>query len=121
MMKQEVIVISVSKYQITDEKGSVTAEGTTARFLMGSDLNHVENANGTVKGLAPAKCNLPYSAYNTFATVPGLYSAELNYAVDSKGVAKITPTNFTLISPLNLANGKAPARAASTGFGTVKQ
>jgi len=120
MLKQEVIVISASRYQITDEKGSVSAEGTTVRFLMSSDLSHVENATGTVKGYAPAKCNMSYAEYSNFATVPGLYMCDISYGVDSKGVAKITPTGFSLISPLNLASSKAQARTASTGFG-VKQ
>ena len=121
MLKQDVIVISASRYKITDDKGSISAEGTTVRFLMGQNLDHTENEGRTVKGLVPAKCNLSYMDYDKLTTVPGLYSAELSYSVDSKGVAKITPSNFTLISPLNLANGNAPARAASTGFGTVKQ
>jgi len=118
-MTQNVIVLSVSRYQIADDSGKTTAEGTSVRYLMADELTHKENEQRTAKGFAPAKCNLPYGAYEKFSTVPGLYSTELSYSVDSKGVAKITPSEFTLISPLNLAGSKGLGKSTG-GFPATK-
>ena len=111
VVKQNLIVLAVSRYQIPDAQGKITAEGTGVRYIMANDLAHTENEQRTSKGYQTAKCNLPYSEYDKFPTVPGLYTAELAYSVDSKGVAKITPNNFMLVNPLNLA-----ATGKTTGF-----
>jgi len=102
---------------MTDEKTGKLIEGTSVRYLMAENLTHKEDTQRSVKGYVPAKCTVPYAEYENFKVVPGLYSAEMTYSVDSKGKAAITPIKFTFLNPLNLANGlgfgaaKAPAAA----------
>ena len=98
-MKQNVIVLSVTRYQITDDDTKkVTNEGCTVRYLLAETLAPYEDTFYSVKGIVPAKGTMPYSYYETFQTVPGLYEATFDNKVDSQGRAALKPTAFTLIS-----------------------
>jgi hypothetical protein len=115
-MTQTVILLSVSKYQIPDDKGNIENDGTTVRYLLCDDLTPCETQSA--KGRVPAKAILPYADYEKFKTVPGFYEATLDYKVDSKGKAALTVTEFEFISPIALNKGFGGGKAA--GFGSTK-
>jgi hypothetical protein len=102
-MTENVIVLSVSQYKIVnDTTGELENEGCTVRYLLGDDLSPYTDKVRPVKGLVPAKATMPFDAFDKFEIVPALYEAELDFAVDSKGAAKITATGFKFISALGV-------------------
>jgi len=99
---QNVIVLSVSQYCITNEAtNQVEVEGTTVRYLLTDDISPFEDKVKSSKGYAPAKVTLSYDNFHKFQA-PALYEAVISFSVDSKGSAKITPTEFNFISNISI-------------------
>ena len=101
-MNQNVIILSVTPYEIPNEKGGIENSGCTVRYIMSEDLNPVEDKINPSKGHKPAKANIPYSDYDKFTVVPGLYEATLSAKIASDGKVSLTATEFKFLSGLTV-------------------
>ena len=99
-MTQNVLVLSVAQYRVTDEKTKDVNEGCTVRYLMTENMEQREDTAKAIKGHRPAKATVPFSDYHKFQAVPALYEASISYSVDSKGNAMVAPTEFRFLSPI---------------------
>ena len=107
-MTQTVILLSASQFRITNDKtGEVENEGTTVRYVISDNLSpHADNTRPAI-GRSPAKATMPYDYFDTLQIAPAFYNAELEFAVDSKGNAKITATDFKFVSGINVSKEDA--------------
>lgn len=101
--REEIILLSVSKYGMVDEKSGEWKEGTTFRYVLSNSLlpvNDPEEEN--LKGVMVAKTS--YTSMKVFdefnLPVPGVYEADLKFTVSSKGVAKVEAKNFEYKRPV---------------------
>ncbi|MCL2247991.1 MAG: hypothetical protein FWC13_01830 [Oscillospiraceae bacterium] len=102
-MKQTVLVLSASQYQITDEKtGEITTDGCIVRYCLSEDLAPTEDQVRPVKGHVPAKANIKYDDWDSFKVVPALYEVTLTSKIDSQGKVSLAPTSFTPISKISV-------------------
>jgi len=107
-MTHPAIVLSVSQCKIiNDTTGELETSGTTVRYLLANNLTHTEDATRPVKVLVPAKATLPFENFDQFATVPGLYDATLDFAVDSKGKAVLSAQAFDFVSAIGISKTSA--------------
>ena len=95
VIKQNVIVLSVNRYQMVDAGTGIVNEGTTTRFIFSDNLHPVQEADA--KGYRPGKASLPYEDFDKFPEVPGLYSCDLTIKVASDGKAQTIANNFELV------------------------
>jgi len=105
MLNQNVIVLSVSKYSITNDAGKVENEGCTVRYIMNDNLAPFEDEKLVTRGYKPAKATMPIEDYQRFSNVPGLYSLDMVCKVDSTGKATLAASKFSFVS--DITNGKA--------------
>lgn len=84
-VKQKILVLYSGSYAIPDEKTGVVNEGCSVSYYMLTDLQPVNNSDGT-RGMRPAKCSVD-SLWNStkFTRVPGIYEAEFGFKVGSNG------------------------------------
>ena len=94
-IKQNVIVLSVNRYQMVDQSTGDVNEGTTVRFLYSDNLNPVQEPD--VKGHRPGKASLPYNDFERFPEAPALYSCDLTIKVASDGKAQTVASNFEMV------------------------
>lgn len=97
-IKQTVIVLSVSRYQMTNETTGEINEGTTVRFIY-SDNMVPSTQDDNLKGYRPGKASLPYADYEKFPEAPALYNCDVTLKVGSDGAAKAHASNFEYIKP----------------------
>ena len=100
-IKQDVIVLSVNRYQMTNESTGEVNEGTTVRFIFSDSLNPFQEPDA--KGYRPGKASLPYADFDKFPEAPALYNCDLVIKVASDGKAQTLASNFEFIK------GFAPA------------
>lgn len=97
-IKQEVSVVSVSRYHMVDRTTGEINEGTTVRFIFSTDLK--PTAEGDLKGYKFGKTSLPYAEFEKFGPVPGIYAADLFMNIASDGTVKVRAENFEYKKPL---------------------
>ena len=111
MLKQQVLVLAAFPYRMTNEStGEVINEGTTVRSVYSSDLAAFDDPRGNLKGYKPAKSSHDYSFFaEKFGNspVPGLYEATMNFSVDAKGKANLTPVDYTFVCPIAITKQNA--------------
>jgi hypothetical protein len=107
-ISQVVLVLSASQYKITDDKGNLSNEGLTVRYLATDTLEPCENAEKTQRGYKPAKANMLPSDYAKFSVVPALYQVDFGVNVDSQGKTSLKATDFRFVG--GVAIGKAGAK-----------
>ncbi len=92
-LKQEVVALSATQYDMVNEETGEIVKGTSVRYLLTNTMAPVEE-NG-LKGYKLVKTSLPYEAYKeVFKEVPGVYEATLNFNIDKDGAAKIKASDF---------------------------
>lgn len=102
-IKQNIILLSVSQYCITNEKtGEVENNGCTVRYILTEDMSNCEDKARSIKGYRPAKVTLPFENFDNFNVVPALYEVGLSYNVDSKGNATLAPTDFKFLNGISV-------------------
>lgn len=97
-IKQTVIVLSVSRYQILTESTGEVNEGTTVRFIY-SDNMGPSTQDDNLKGYRPGKASLAYADFEKFPEAPALYSCDVTLKVGSDGKATAQASNFEYIKP----------------------
>ena len=102
-MKQNVIILAASQYQITDDAGKIENSGTTLRYILTEDLSPIENKDRLVKGHIPAKTSVAYEDYHKLGEVPGLYELTMTTRIDSKGTVILVPIDYRFIGGINIA------------------
>ena len=110
-MNQNVTILSVTPYEITNDKGVIENSGCTVRYIMSEDLNNVEDKTTPSKGHKPAKATVPYNDYDKFTVVPGLYEATLSAKIASDGKVSLTATEFKFISGLTVTRSTSTVKA----------
>ena len=109
-MTQNVILLSVARFSITDEKtGMIENDGCTVRYILSENLFQCEDSKKSIKGFVPAKATIPFEDYSKLQTVPGLYEMTLDFNVNSKGEAKLKPTAFKFLSGITVSRTAAAA------------
>lgn len=98
MLKQEVIVMNVSRYDVKDRETGESNKGTTVRYALTTDLSPIETEN--VKGFKLAKASLGFNDYNLFPSVPGIYNCDINYNIAADGTVKLAAKNFEFVGLL---------------------
>ncbi len=97
-LKQEVAVMSVSRYRMVDRQTGEVSEGCGVRYMFGADLSPAAEENQ--KGYKFGKTSLPYADFDKFEAVPGVYEAELSMNIASDGTVKVRAENFIFKRPL---------------------
>lgn len=97
-IRQEVSVMSVSRYQMVDRATGEVAEGTTVRYIFSTDLQPVKEDN--LKGYKFGKTSLPYADFEKFGPVPGVYEVNLTMNIASDGTVKVRAEDFEFKKPL---------------------
>jgi hypothetical protein len=91
-IKQDVVVLSVSQYNVVDRDTGEANQGTTVRYALSDNLNPC--ADGNLKGYKLAKSSVGFDDFVKFGDVPGVYSADLLFNVSSDGTTRISASNF---------------------------
>ncbi len=106
VLKKDVCVMSVSRYQMVNRDTREVNEGTTVRYIFSTDLSPSDSED--LKGYKFGKSSLNYVDFEKFGQVPGVYSADLDMNVASDGTVKIKAKNFEFKKPLvvGIAAGK---------------
>jgi hypothetical protein len=104
--KQRCLVLSASTYQITDEKGEVTAEGMTIFYLPTDNLelqdDQVARGRGQMSlGLQPAKVTMPLEMQQKILQAPAMYELTLKM-VTRQMKAQIQPVDFEFVGNVEL-------------------
>lgn len=102
--KQEVMVMSASRYHMVDRTTGEINEGTTVRFMFTTTLEPV--VENDLKGYKFGKSSLPYEAFKEFKDVPAIYAADMNFSIASDGTIKVKADNFEYLRPLPLVETK---------------
>lgn len=97
-IKQDVVVLSVSQYNVVDHETGEANQGTTVRYALCDNLNPYEDGN--LKGYKLARTSVGFDDFKNFGDVPAVYSAELNFNVSSDGTTRISAGNFVFKRPL---------------------
>lgn len=96
--KQEVIVLSATRYSMVDKETGELFEGTSVRYaLTGSLLPYAEE---DFKGYKLAKTKVDITKFTDFSEVPGVYDADININISADGNAKASASNFVFKKPL---------------------
>lgn len=100
VIKQEVSVVSVSRYHVVDNTTGEINEGTTVRYIFSVDLKPVGEDN--LKGYKLGKATFDYEYFDNFKSVPvpGIYDADLTFSIASDGNVKVKAENFEYKRPL---------------------
>lgn len=104
-MKQQIILLFASTYSVTDEKTGEIKTGVTCNYYFNTNLDSVDNANGSV-GTRPAKGSMLLDLMRKIVKAPALYDAEfeMNIGSDGKPVLKICDLQYisqVVIQPVN--------------------
>lgn len=91
-IKQDVIVLSATRYKLVDKETGEINEGTSVRYMIGDNL--MPYAEDDFKGYKVAKARVGVTNFYDFVTVPGVYSADLNINISADGNAKVSASNF---------------------------
>jgi hypothetical protein len=105
-LTQNVMLLSVNQFRVTDDKTGELNEGTTTRYLLSEDLNPCEDTKKSLKGIRPAKTTFPYEYYKEFENlpVPAYYEATLGFDTpDSKGNVKLIATGFKYLCGITVS------------------
>lgn len=97
-IRQEVSVLSVSRYHMVDRTTGEITEGTTVRYIFSTDLKPAKEDN--LKGYKFGKTSLPYADFEKFGPVPGVYEANLTMNIASDGTVKVRAEDFEFKKPL---------------------
>lgn len=105
-MKQTCLVLSASTYKITDDKGEITNTGMTVFYLPTDNLNPIEDAQAAeqgrmVKGLQPAKVNLPTTLAAKIIAAPAMYNLTLQMTV-SQLKTQIKPVDIEYLGAVQM-------------------
>ena len=101
-IEQNVLVITARQYQVINrETGVVENEGCSVKYLASENLVASEDHEKKLKGYLPIKAVQPFSDYDKFTTVPGIYKATLVVNVTSDGKADLKATGFEFLRNLD--------------------
>lgn len=93
-IKSDVLVMHAMQYQIVDKETGEVNEATNVRYAFTDNVNPFVEDNGQ-KGYKVAKARVGYEDFAAFTAVPGIYSADLEFKVDTKdGSTKVAASNF---------------------------
>ena len=91
-LRQEVVVLSAAQYDMVNKETGEVVQGTTVRYALTNTLAPFEE--NQLKGYKLAKTSLGFNNFHDFPEVPGVYECDLNFNINSDGVAKISAGNF---------------------------
>ena len=93
-IRSELVVLSVSKYEVVDQTTGVINQGTTVRYLLSDNINPVAEEN--LKGFKLAKCSFPgdIKMFDQLETAPAVYAADMVFGVKSDGTPSVKLSNF---------------------------
>lgn len=92
VIKQDVVVLSVSQYNVVDRDTGEANQGTTVRYALSDNLNPC--SEGVLKGYKLARASVGFDDFEKFGDVPGVYGVDLSFNVTSDGTTKISANNF---------------------------
>lgn len=109
-IKQNVVVLSATQYNMVNGETGEIVKGTSVRYALTDTLAPVEDEQ--LKGYKLAKTSLPFEAFHSFKEVPGIYETILNFNIAGDGTTKIKATDFifkkSLLTPVK--TDAAPAQ-----------
>lgn len=101
-VKQNILVLYSGTYAVPDERTGVVNEGCSMSYYMLTDLQPVNNPDGT-RGMRPAKCTVDTFWNSTkFTRVPGIYQAEFGFKVGSNGKPVLYVTDVEYLCDVHL-------------------
>lgn len=103
-IRQDIIIMNVTQYSVTDKETGEINEGTTVRYAMTGVLSPCEEEQ--LKGYKLAKASFDSKKFDEFKVVPGVYAADLNYNIKSDGTMTVKADNFEFKSALVPAEKK---------------
>lgn len=97
--KSKIIVLYANKYRMANESTGEINEGVSVNYLMADKLVPVKDGQNTA-GIRPAKTSLDIKQWDVLESVPGVYEADLNIAVDRDGKVQLKPLSLTFVAAL---------------------
>lgn len=83
-MKQKIIILYASSYEMTDEKTGRFNSGVSLSYFPSDSLAPLNNENGSF-GKKAAKGTMPFERFGKISTCPAVYEATFEMAVGKDG------------------------------------
>ena len=119
-----ILLLSATRYSITDEQTKKTTEGVSLHYCAQSD----EAPRDDSKGMNPVKNSVPLSEWGSLVAVPGWYDCDMRISTEQvvkrgekSSVQVIKPTALQYIGAVSVGAPATPAgvsgAAAAVGLG----
>lgn len=97
----KLLLLGTKPYQFSDSSTGRINEGCPLYYLMADDLKACLSDDG-LRGLIPAKTNLPFELESKLRVLPGIYAVKFAYSVSSKNQVVMKPKDVHFISEVSI-------------------
>ena len=102
MLRQEVVVMNVSRYDMVNRETGEQVKGSTVRYALTNELFPYEEDN--LKGYKLGKTPMKYEDYSQFPVVPGIYECDLKFNINTDGNVRVSADKWKFVRPLVAQN-----------------
>lgn len=95
-MNSTIIILRASRYSFTDKATEKQMRGCKVTFVQGLDVEMTDDT----RGVDVMTSTIPYEDFGAIAEAPAVYSADLRFKANSKGVPVVSIQSLEYIGVL---------------------